>query len=139
MADYVALKNEILNDPLSLGYAGKADSQVAALMNGASRPTTTSRTTIDACDVFEAIDPVEWSALNAANQTRVNAMLAMGRLNVNGTNTRAVFGAVFTGAASPITRAALLALQTVAVPRSRAQEIFGVAVTDLDIAKARAS
>jgi hypothetical protein len=57
VADYLALKNEILLDPLGLGYSGKTDAQVAALMNGASRPTTTPRTIVAAHDVYEAIDP----------------------------------------------------------------------------------
>jgi plasmid replication initiation protein len=137
MADYLALKNEILNDPLSLGYAGKSDAQVAALMNGASRPTTSPRTVVAAYDVYEAIDPAEWSALSAAQKQTIADVLGMGEVNAAGARTRATFAAAF-GAGS-VSRANLLALTTVSAARSRAQEVFGVAVTDLDIAKARAS
>jgi hypothetical protein len=137
VADYLALKNEILLDPLGLGYSGKTDAQVAALMNGASRPTTTPRTIVAAHDVYEAIDPGEWSALSAALKQTITDLLNMGEIDASGTRTRATFGAAF-GAGST-SRANLLALTTVSVARSRAQEIFGVAVTDQDITRARAS
>lgn len=136
MADnYPALRDEIANDPVTLGYAGKTDAQVAALMNGADRSTTSTRTIVAAYEVFEAIVPSEWAAVTAANQARVNALLSMGNVNAAGANTKATFAAAFV--AGTTTRTNLLALTTLTTPRSRAQEIFGAAVTDLDIAHAR--
>jgi hypothetical protein len=135
MADYVALKNEILNDPLALGYAGKTDAQVAALINGASRPTTCARTIVRADEVYEAIDATEWAAASAANQQSIKDLLAMGQVNAAGTRTRAVFAAVF--AAGTTSRANLLALTSLPVARTRAQEIFGDVVAAGDVFRAK--
>jgi hypothetical protein len=136
MADrYDALKQEIANDPLALGYAGKTDAQIAALMNGADRSTTAPRTVVAAYEVWEAIVPADWAALTAQEKQRVQSLLGMGTVNLAGANTRASLAAAF--AAGTPTRTNLTALQAQTVPRSRAQEIFGLAVTDQDILAAR--
>lgn len=135
MPDYTALAAEIAADPLALGYAGKTDAQVAALLNGADRSTTAARSVVPAYEVWEAIVPAEWAALSAAEKQRVQTLLAMGQVNLAGPNTRAGFAAAF--AAGTATRTALLALPTQSIARTRAQEVFGVPVTDQDVARAR--
>jgi hypothetical protein len=135
MPDYAALKAEVANDPLALGYAGKTNQQVADLMNGADRSIQSPRFVVDAWEVWEAIVPADWAALTTQEKQRVQTILGMGRVNLAGTNTRASLAAAF--AAGTPTRTNLTALQTQTVPRSRAQEIFGMAVTDQDILAAR--
>lgn len=63
--DYAALKSEITADPMSLGYAGKTDAVIAALLNDATKRTR-SKATVSTAELFEAIDPAEFAALDAA-------------------------------------------------------------------------
>lgn len=61
--------------------------------------------------IYNAIDPTEFSALTAANQTLVRDILTMGTVDASvGTNVRNRLLAVFTAGAAPNTRAALTTL-----------------------------
>lgn len=61
-------------------------------------------------EIYECIDPTEFTALSAANQTIVRDILGMGTVNGSpGTKTRARIVALFTNASGP-TRLALAAL-----------------------------
>lgn len=61
-------------------------------------------------EIYECIDPAEFGALTAANQTIVRDIIGMGTVNGSpGTKTRARIVALFTNASGP-TRLALTAL-----------------------------
>lgn len=65
---------------------------------------------VDAYEIYECIDPTEFAALTAANQTLVRDILGMGKVNGSpGTKVRARIVALFTNASGP-TRLALAAL-----------------------------
>jgi hypothetical protein len=128
------LKWELTNDPVPLGYAGKTDTECAALLTARTR--TLNRITISAPDLFEAIVPAEWKGLTADEKSRVQTILSMGTVNLSGANTRASLGAAF--AAGTQTRANVLALYATANGQSRAAEIGLGEVTAGDVQRARA-
>lgn len=130
--DYQVLRNELLNDPASIGYAGMTDVQAAAALNNANQ--TRARAIIPAYEIYEAIVPAEWASLTAAEKQRVQTMLSMGNVNAAGTNTRASFLAAF--GAGTTTRANLAALQNETVSRAA---ILGLGpVQTIDVTRARA-
>jgi hypothetical protein len=92
-------------------------------------------TSVKASVVLEATVVTEYNALAAAKQELYRSMLAMGELNPNGTNTKAIFADLFGGGTT--TRSNLLALSTKNV--SRAVELLGEgsAVTAELVAAAR--
>jgi hypothetical protein len=139
--DYTALKNEIVNDPLSLGYstpysAGR-DNAVADLLNQVRATILLDREVIPAYEVIEATVPAEWAALSAAEKQRYETITGAGEVDVKGTNTRAAFAAMFS--AGTATRSNLSALQQ--RQGSRAEQLFGtgVAISAQDVAIARGS
>lgn len=137
--NYAALKTELQTDPAGLGYAphlaAGADQSLADLLNEVRQSISISRATIPAYEVWEAIVPAEWAALTANERQRVQTILSMGEVNVQGANTRSSLAAAF--GAGTTSRTNLIALQS--RQGSRAEQLFGdgVAVTNEDIAKAR--
>jgi hypothetical protein len=134
-----ALRAELQNDPLALGYGplrtAADDAGLAAKLNAVSTANQVPRGYVLAADVYEAIVPAEWAALAAQEKQRVQTLLSMGSVNASGANTAASFAAAF--AAGTATRAALQALQNRA--GSRAEVLFGagVVVTPADCGAAR--
>jgi hypothetical protein len=63
--DYVALKNEIDIDPLTRGYSGLTDQQVADDMNSVYR--TRNRDSMTGDEIFQATDPTEYNALDTGS------------------------------------------------------------------------
>lgn len=106
MLDKQAIKNEITNDPANLGFAGKTDAQVAALVNAPGRQV--QRGLIPSYEVINATVPAEWAALTAQEKQRYQTITGAGQVDVTNANTRNTFAAMF--AAGP-TRTALAALQ----------------------------
>lgn len=129
----VMLKAEIANDPMGLGYAGKTDTEIADLLNDATR-CSIDRTIIPAWEVIEATVPAEWAALTSAEKQRYQILTGAGEINVQGTNTRAAFLAMF--GAGTATRANLAGLQR--RQASRAEELGWDGVAYWDVARARA-
>jgi len=133
--DYAALQTEIQADTMGLGYSGKSDPEITALLNeiGGSGETI-ERDVIDTWEIIDATLPSEWAGLSNAEEARYNMLISAGRLNVKSANVRQAFADMF-GAATQ-TRANLLALQT--RPASRAEVLFGggVIVSHLDVARA---
>lgn len=132
-----ALSAEIANDPAGIGYAdsvGAGDNAaIVDLLNEVRAEIQVDRETVESHEVYEAMVPAEWTALSAAEKQRVQTVLSMGRVNVQGTNTRASLAAAF-GPAT-VTRANLLAMQQ--RDGSRAEQLFGFAVTIEDVRRAR--
>lgn len=133
--NYAQLKTELQTDPLTLGYAAPLAAgnhgAVADLLNQSSAAVSIPRRTVPAWEVFDAIVPAEWAALTAQEKQRIQTILSMGTVSVQGTNTRNAFAAVF--GAGP-TRTALVALQN--RQGSRAEQLFGQSISPSDIAQA---
>jgi len=137
MIDYTALKTELTTDPNAYGltdlYNNGLDSACADMLNEVRGSIEVNRGVVPAHEVFEAIVPAEWAALDAQEQTRIGMILGMSEIDTAGANTQAAFLAAF--AAGTATRTALIALTKRS--GSRAEELFGQSVTREDIRKAR--
>ena len=129
--DYAALKNEILNDPAGLGYAGKTDGQIADLLNAPGWGFI-NRDVIPTYEIFDAIEPSEYGALTAEKKTLLHAILAMGTVDIRGSNLKKALSSMFPD--GTVTRDNLLALQK--RPASRAEVLGFGHVTHSDVAKA---
>src|SRR5210317_2481053 len=70
--DYVALKSEIVTDPLVRGYSGMTDQEVADDMNTVYR--TRNRSVMTGKEVKDRIDVTEWNARTDAQKQLVLAM-----------------------------------------------------------------
>jgi hypothetical protein len=108
------LITEIQTDPLVRGYSGMTDQQLMDSLNAEDRPTT--RTSMGASEVMNAIDATEWDAKSLAEQTEIWNLLALGELNPqNGTHEVKIFTDVFGGGSATITN--LNAARTLNVSR----------------------
>lgn len=127
----VALKAELTNDPLARGYSGMGDEAAANSLNTVNR--TINRRTVPTYEIFEAIVATEYDALTTAVKARVNLLLGLSDVLVNGANAQAtLLGAFVAGSA---TRANLIALAK--EPCSRGVELGLGAITPSDVADAR--
>ena len=73
------LKGEITTDPLTRGYSGMTDAQIADDLTTAYRERNLDR--LDASTVFNAIDKAEYNALSDANKAMVWNILHLGEIN----------------------------------------------------------
>lgn len=133
--DYAVLKNEIDTDPEGLGYAGKTDPEVAALMNeiGGSGEKI-DRDFIDGQEMMSVVDIPEYAALNDVQRAGWSAIISAGTgmVGVNNAGTIAQVTAIWAGTT---TLANLVALRK--RDASRAEVLFGQGVSHLDVGKAR--
>lgn len=137
MVDAAVLKAELDADPTALGYAPHMvsgnDPALVTLLNEIRIGISIPRDLVPTYEIFEAIVPSEWSAASAEEKQRVQLILSMGMVDVRGQNTKDAFMAAF--AAGTTTRANLIALVT--RTGSRAEQLFGQAVSINDIVEAR--
>lgn len=112
--DFVILHDELTNDPLGRGYSGMTDLQAAADLNTVYR--SRDRGVVDAHELIDATVPSEWSALTAAEKQRYQTLTGAGQVNVQSTNVRSAFGAMF--GAGTQTRTNLIALQSETISRA---------------------
>lgn len=133
-AQIIELKTEIDNDSKVLGYSGKTDQEVAALMNtvGLSNETI-DRGVIDAHEIVSACVSTDLNALSDKQQAQLLFVVSAGQVNTSDAKIRAIFGGLFNGTQ---TKTNLLTLAT--RPASRAEVLFGEEVKYWDVARARA-
>lgn len=124
MANLVLLKAEISVDTFRV-YSTMSDKEVADSLNAVDR--TLDREIINTWEILDGIDPGERSDLDdtakvtASDRLLFDNWISAGTVNIQRPNTRAFFGALFTNADFPLSRANLLVIQTRDV--SRATEI----------------
>lgn len=129
--DLVALKSELTVDPLARGYAGMNDVAAAESLNLPNRQVL--RSVIPTYEIFECIVPSEFDALTAPIKSRVQILLGLGSVRVNGSNAQTtLLGAFGVGTA---TRTALIALARSL--GSRSDELGLGRVTPSDVANAK--
>jgi hypothetical protein len=129
--DLMALKSELTIDPLARGYAAMGDEQAADSLNTPDRSVL--RESVATYEIFEAIVPSEFDALSVAQKARVQILLTLGSVLINGANAQATLLGAF--GAGTQTRTNLIALARQA--GSRAQELKLDRVTPSDVANAR--
>jgi hypothetical protein len=123
-AQKTALASEINADPRALGYAGKTNVQVAALLNTpglAAADAKLNAGIVKTSVLISAVVGSEFGALTAANQNLCQMYFGVAELDTSNVNVRAGLGGIF--GVGTATRANLLA----AVDRtpSRAEALFG--------------
>ena len=134
--DYSILWNELSTDPLSRGYSGMTDVQIADDLNTEYR--NVPRETINGTELFEATDLSEFAALNTIHREMWRTLyLGPAIFVTEGSNGRAVLAALFP--AGSTTRQNLVVLAQETVPVSRAEELgLGrVYVQDIETARSR--
>ena len=135
--DYVALKTELTTDPAGLGYATLwatgADTALADILNTVRQTIDIDRGVIPSYEVINATAPAEWTALSAAEKQRYQTLTGAGQTDSGNANVRAAFNTMFPQGSS--TRTSLIGLLT--RKGSRAEFLFGQAVTSNDVAQAR--
>lgn len=125
------LKQELTDDPLERGYSGMTDAVAAVDLNAVNRQVNIA--TVSRQDVFEAIAIADFTELNAEQKSLLYAIIGMGDVRVNGTNTKAALLSMF--GPGTVTRANLAALQKENV--SRAAELGLLKVREGEVASAR--
>ena len=76
MANYAALKTELMSDPLARGYAGMTHQQAADSLNTANR--TQDRSRMESTEVFQAIVVAEFNALTERQKSNIMGILGFG-------------------------------------------------------------
>ena len=113
----MTLRTEIETDPLSRGYSSMTDLEVATDLNIVYRELDVESVSGQA--IFETVVPSEYNALTDKQLNLLHAIMGMGSILVNGTNTRTALLSMF--GPGTTTRSNLAALQKRDV--SRAQEL----------------
>lgn len=135
-----ALRAELDADPAGLGYAGKTEKEVEALMAvvGGSTADTARRVLRDVIETWEIVGATvygEYASLTATQRDLYGAIVACGRVNPQNVNIRTIFTQLFSAGA---TRTALSELQYRA--GTRAENLFGSGVVvrywDVELARA---
>lgn len=132
--DLGILHDELINDPLTRGYAGMTDEEAANDINTIYR--SIQKTTLTGAEIYEQTDIPEFQGLAASEQAWVRDIWGLGGdIKVDaGSKARAVYLTVFGGGSATITN--LLAELTIAV--SRARELGLPSVTPGDVTAAKA-
>lgn len=128
--DYAALKSEITNDPLTRGYSGMTDQQLADDLNTVYR--TRNRSAMTGKEVKDRIDTTEWSARTDAQKQIILALCNRDDLNPFGIDAQ-IFQDAMAGATNTLSALNSYRVEDI----SRAEEIFGAVVTVAAIESAR--
>lgn len=128
------LQSERTNDPAALGYAGKTDAQVAALINTATA-TSVFRNDIKTAEIVGTIVAADFVSLSAVQIAKLQLMLTNGVFDATVSNTRTIFLGIFTGMTNTITALTALAQR----PGTRAEVLWGTGtiVTERQCGQAR--
>lgn len=116
------LRNELLNDPLLVGYAGMTDAAVlTSLVDESLRPVS-DLDIISSADLYEAVDRAEYVGLQEAQKDQVRVLLGLGGdINI-GPNSKARANLLNIFGVGTETRAALTTIVTNRTT-SRAKEL----------------
>lgn len=139
--DYLALKNEIANDPTALGYAGKEDNAIAVLLNQVRATIQIKRDNIMPSEVLEAIDSRDFVASPNAGLVAwfesVTQLRAIRLIREDDTETTVLgnMRRLLTNSNASQTRVVALGKRD----GSRAEQLFGAntIITDADVARAK--
>ena len=132
MPNFAAIHDEVINDPLGIGYAAMSDVQAANSLNTVNRVVAVD--SIEGQDVVAALVPGEVNDLTVAQQRNLWGVIGAGAVRPDDTEVKAFFAGLF-GAATT-TRANLIALANQTI--SRAQELGLGFVKPPDVNEARA-
>ena len=134
-----ALKDELVNDPETLGYsapnAGVEADAIAdvALLMAVNR--SVDRETMSGSEIFEAIDATEWQGRSAEQKDDIRLVIGLGdSIQISaGTKARAILQNALAGSTNSIAELGTISQKTV----SRAEELGLGRVTIGDVQNAR--
>ncbi len=112
--DYAKLKAELVAGHPDTGVYDADDAIAANQLNVVNR--TRNVESVTGQQIFEAVDGTDFIALTDAQKSLLYAIIGMGTILVNGTNTKAALLAMF--GPGTVTRENLAALQTENVSRA---------------------
>ena len=124
------LKAEIQSDPNALGYAplvaAKNWGGISEILNDPAKGAVTTVTYQSAVTLQGAVVPAEYIALTQQQRDLWQAIITASgsSVDVNATGIKAQIGAIYTSGTAPLTRAAMIALQT--RQASRGEILFGI-------------
>lgn len=130
--DKAILNTEITDDPLTLGYAGKTDPEIAAILNAVNENYEIDREAIDGQELQMAVVISEYVDLTDIQRMGWQALLSAGSgvIAVADGRVKAQVAAIW--GVGTTTRANLVALQTRAA--SRAEVLIGRSISTTDVA-----
>ena len=124
------LKAEIQSDPNALGYGPLATAKnwggIAEILNDPVKGAVTTVTYQSAATLQGAVVPAEYITLTQPQRDMWQAIITAsgGSVDVNGTGIKSQIAAIYTNGTAPLTRAAMIALQT--RQASRGEILFGI-------------
>lgn len=123
--DLQALRNEVVNDPLKVGYADSNKDPTAVsnqlnLRSGVGSGTIL-RNDVQAKEIFNSIDPTDFAALSSLQLQKLQFVLSQGSLDATGSNLKTLFVGVFSGMQNTINNINALVSRV----GSRAEVLFG--------------
>jgi len=133
--DYAELRVELEADPKELGYTGNNDVMDAELLNGVGASgEKVKRDFIDGQEIMSVVEISEYAELSQIQRDGWLAIISAGTgmVDVNNPGTIAQVEAIWSGTT---TIENLIAMRK--RDASRAEVLFGHAVTDQDVGKAR--
>lgn len=125
------LKDEITNDPLTLGYSGMTDLDLTNSLNGLTR--SQNRGSMSASEVYNQIDVTEWLALSDIERDEIWNILHLGTVNPFGLEATR-FTAIFPGGG--VTILALQAARVTSISRGTELGLGFVSLGDVTAARA---
>jgi hypothetical protein len=146
VAQYQALKSELLTDPKSYGYVAQSNTDVlAGMLNLVRAGEQVAQTNLTSAQIFQAIAPTEWTATNIVLlkfqylQILIEVGSGSGRIDLSNGNVKAALDLIFPVGTCPLTNAAHHALYL--RNGSRVETLFGpgVSVTSEDVSTAQVS
>lgn len=147
--DYVALKAEIENDPLNLGYADKSDEDVAALINGAeselvgSAPMTQILLWVAEYGIRANLKTAMASPNKQLADLADNAMSMLSsphvsQLNVNDPTVSSMLDSLVAAGVISVAARENLNSRVIITKVSRGTAVFGTSVSASDVSQAKA-
>jgi hypothetical protein len=126
-----SLKDELILDPLLIGYDGMSDAEVVVSLDGLTR--SRNRDSMTGSELLNNVDHGEWNALSADQQRLVWDIVHMGTIDPFGVEETLLKG-VFGIPSVTITALALARVEAI----SRATELGLGHVREGDVQRARA-
>jgi len=121
MSSYI-LRQELLNDPLVIGYVGMTDAAVLASLTDVTARPLADRATLSGAEIYNVVVRSEYQVLSAAEKAEIGIIFGLGdNIDITGTSkARGALAGMFD--AGSVTRPALLALIQ-GLTQSRAVEL----------------
>lgn len=129
--DYAVLADEISTDPLTRGYSGMTDAQIAADINTEYR--TCTRPFVFGHEIFNVTDDTEYGALTDAQKSSWDALCAIAEIETTSGVAKSREAELF--GAGTTTRSNLSALRSPACSRGVELGLGNVETDDVTYAK----